>query len=67
MTIEDKIEAHLGLTPNEYISRAFWSYRHMREVVLDMFLELIHEENSMYPVSDTLQWIWDEVEQEDNR
>tara|TARA_R110002124_G_scaffold228304_1_gene393659 strand:+ start:226 stop:417 length:192 start_codon:yes stop_codon:yes gene_type:complete len=63
MTIEDKIEAHLGLTPNEYISRAFWSYRHMREVVLDMFLEGIDDVDR----SDILQWIWDEVEQEDNR
>ena len=43
MTIEDKIEAQLGITPNEYISRAFWSYRHMREVVLDMFLEGIDD------------------------
>ena len=67
MTIEDKIEAQLGITPNEYISRAFWSYRHMQEAVLDMFLDVIHEENSMYQVSDILQWVWDEVEQEDNR
>lgn len=63
MTIEDKIEAQLGLTPKEYISRAFWSYKSMREVILDMFLEGIDDVER----SDILQWVWDEVEQEDNR
>ena len=63
MTIEDKIEAHLGLTPTEYISRAFWTYRYMQEVILDIFLEGLDDVDR----SDILQWVWDEVEQEDNR